>query len=370
MKTVLISVFNKSGIVEVARELVAMDWRIVSSGGTARVLREAGLAVTDVAEISGLPPILKHRVVTLVPHIHGGLLATEDMRPELEQLGYPWIDMLIADFYPLEAAIAKPGATRESVIEDTDIGGPTMVRSAAKGRRIVVVDPADRARVTTWLKEGQPKREEFVTHLCAKAEGIVANYCLTSARYHSDSSIDGFVGTQARLSLKYGENACQKDVRLFSTGSDDPLSLANLELIEGDNPSYVNVTDVDRMLQTMTHIVAARQVNGFAPPEIPHSVAIGVKHGNPCGVGIAVNGDVALEKMLQGDLLAIHGGFVMVNFTVGQREAECSGSGGRTTARSGCSTAWWLRRSPSRPAMSWHARVASVGCSSCQRWAP
>jgi len=191
MPTALISVFNKDGIVPFADTLVNLGWDIVSSGGTAKVLAEAGIPAKDVADISGLPAVLGHRVVTLVPHIHGGLLATEEMRPELEELGYPWIDLCCVDFYPLQAAVDDPNATTESVIEKTDIGGPTMVRSAAKGGRIVVVDPHDRQRVLAWMKAGKPNADEFKLMLAAKAEGVVADYCLTAAKFHSEGTISG-----------------------------------------------------------------------------------------------------------------------------------------------------------------------------------
>lgn len=125
MPIALLSVYDKDGICPFAQGLVDLGWNIISSGGTAKVLKEAGIPVTDVTEISGLPAILGHRVVTLVPQIHGGLLATEDMRPELEALGYPWIDLCCVDFYPLLDAIDDPKASEQSVIDKTDIGGPT-----------------------------------------------------------------------------------------------------------------------------------------------------------------------------------------------------------------------------------------------------
>ena len=193
MPTALISVFNKEGIIPFARTLVDLGWNIISSGGTARVLSDAGIPVTDVAEISGLPAVLGHRVVTLVPQIHGGLLATEDQRDELNELGYPWIDLCCVDFYPLREAIEDPGATEMSVIEKTDIGGPTLVRSAAKGQRIVVVDPADRELVLEWIKSSQPDSITFKRSLAAKAEGTVADYCLQAAKFHSGGKISGSV---------------------------------------------------------------------------------------------------------------------------------------------------------------------------------
>jgi len=193
LRNALISVFDKTGIDKFARELINLGWRIISSGGTAKVLREADLAVTDVAEISGLQPVLGHRVVTLVPQIHGGLLATEEQREELDQLGWPWIDLCCVDFYPMEQMIYRRDATEQLVLNATDIGGPTMVRSAAKGRRIVIVRPEDRNRVIQWLRNGEPDGKAFRRELGARAEGIVANYCLHSAHFHSAGQIDGSV---------------------------------------------------------------------------------------------------------------------------------------------------------------------------------
>ncbi|MEK7190211.1 MAG: hypothetical protein AAB661_00390 [Patescibacteria group bacterium] len=145
-KTTLISVYNKDGIVDFAKELVGLGWKIISSGGTAKHLSDAGISVVDVMEITGMKAILSHRVVTLHPKIHGGLLAlnTPEHLAELEEYDIPWIDMVCCDLYPLEEEIANPNATRESVIEKTDIGGPTMLRAGAKGGRIVVCDKEDR----------------------------------------------------------------------------------------------------------------------------------------------------------------------------------------------------------------------------------
>jgi len=198
MPTALISVYNKDGIVPFAQELSGFGWKIISSGGTAKVLKEAGLSVTDVAEITGLPAVLGHRVVTLAPQVHGGLLATEELRPELEALGWPWIDLCCVDFYPLKEAVEEDGATEASVLEKTDIGGPTMVRSAAKGRRIVVVDPYDRQLVLDWIRAGMPNRAEQIRWLAAKAEASIADYCLESARFHSGGQIQGEIVVQSR----------------------------------------------------------------------------------------------------------------------------------------------------------------------------
>ena len=210
-KTALISVYNKQGIVEFAKELVALGFDILASGGTAKELSSAGIKVTDTATLVG-GAILGHRVVTLSREIHAGLLArdNEEDRAELKKLNIPWIDLVCVDLYPLEEEIGKLGnweigsaKARDAVIEKTDIGGPTMIRSAAKGRRIVVCDLADRQAVISWLKNGETNRENFISSLVAKAEFIVADYCLTSARYHSAGKFDGLLGGQI-AECKYG----------------------------------------------------------------------------------------------------------------------------------------------------------------------
>lgn len=323
--TALLSVYDKSGIDAFARELVALNFDLISSGNTAKALMAAGIPVRDVSEFSKLEAILDHRVVTLVPQVHGGLLALEKHLEELERLAtrekdpiiIPWIDLVCVDLYPLEGEVTKPGATRESVIEKTDIGGPTMIRSGAKGRRIVVCDPADRMPVIAWLKEGKPDEAEFVNALAAKAEGVIANYCLMSARYHSNGKIDGVVGTRV-LTCKYGENAWQTPAGLYSTGSADPLALDRFEVVAGQPPSYNNLCDLDRMIQTATHLTAA--IPG------PLDLAIAVKHGNACGASffgrLQRDRSHILGKAIDGDTRAIFGGLMLATFPIDERLAQ------------------------------------------------
>ena len=336
-KIALISVYNKEGITEFAKELVNLGWKIISSGGTSKHLKDAGLEVTDVEEITGMPAILSHRVVTLHPKIHGGLLAldTPEHLAELEKYEIPWIDMICDDLYPLEEEIQKENATRESVREKTDIGGPAFIRSAAKGKRIVICEITDREKVIDWLKKGEPDRENFLNTLAAKAEMVVARYCALSGEYHSGGKYKGIFG-EKKLDCAYGENAYQKPASLykvskgtFDTGSEDKLSIDNWELLAGSSLSYNNICDVDRMIQTMMHIGASFEKNfNFVP-----NTAIGAKHGNACGAGVAEVGlrqnglsptsaEIAVEKMLQGDLRAIFGGCVMLNFPVDEKIAE------------------------------------------------
>jgi phosphoribosylaminoimidazolecarboxamide formyltransferase/IMP cyclohydrolase len=317
-KIALLSVYQKTGIVEFAKSLVSLGWRILASGGTARTLSEAGIAVQDVASLVGGQAILGHRVVTLSREVHAGLLArkTEDDAKEMEQLGIPYIDLVCVDLYPLHDELRRPGSTMESVIEKTDIGGPTMLRSAAKGRRIVICDPADRQFVIDWLKKGRPDEDKVVSALCAKAEYIVSEYCLASARYHSNEELDGLMGAR-KLVCKYGENGYQTPAGFYSSSSDDILALDKFEQVAGDSPSYNNLCDIDRLLQTVTHIASAFAVNLDSVPNI----AVAVKHGNPCGASAGNKTDDVLRKMIIGDRRAIFGGLVMTNFHIGAKEA-------------------------------------------------
>ncbi len=318
-KVALLSVYHKTGIVEFAKALVALGWRILASGGTAKTLSESGIPVRDVASLVGGKSILGHRVVTLSREVHAGLLArvTEEDTKEMEQLGIPYIDLVCVDLYPLHDEIRKRDSTVESVIEKTDIGGPTMLRSAAKGRRIVICDPTDRQFVIAWLKKGQPDKDKVIAMLCAKAEYIVSEYCLASARYHSDGEIDGMVGTKI-TTCKYGENGYQTPAGLYSSGMDDSLALDKFEQVAGDSPSYNNLCDIDRLLQTVTHIAAGFANNFKTLPNI----AVAVKHGNPCGASAGKEMSDTLKKMIIGDKRAIFGGLVMTNFHIGEKEAK------------------------------------------------
>lgn len=318
-KTALISVYNKEGIIEFSKELISLGYDILSSGGTAKVLKDAGLTVTDVAEVTGMPAILSHRVVTLHPKIFGGILAegTKEHRDELAQYGIPWIDLVCVDFYPLKDAIAEEGVTKEKVIERTDIGGPTMVRAAAKARRIVVCDAADRARVISWMKEGEKDREIFLDSLAAKAEFVVADYVLHSANYHSQGRYSGELFERI-AECKYGENAWQKPAALLSAHLSDPLGLPALSLVEGTLPSYNNYADIDRLLQTATHIAAGFDVNFGKVPFI----AVAVKHGNPCGAAVGEDANDTLKRMIEGDIRAIFGGVVLTNAPIDEALAE------------------------------------------------
>ena len=327
-KTALISVYNKTGIEKFAKELVDLGWKIISSGGTAKALIDAKIPVTDVAEITGMPAILSHRVATLHPKIHGGLLALNipEHLAELEKYEIPWIDLVCADFYPLEEEIAKQtsfplGRIEEGlklVLEKTDIGGPTMIRSGAKGRRITICDIEDRIKVIEWLKAGEPEREEFLNKLAAKAEAVIARYCSLSGEFHSEGVYKGIFGKK-NFECAYGENAYQKPASLYQNlNGNNNLAIHNWQLVAGSPMSYNNFCDLDRMMQTITHIGAGFEKNFGKVPNI----AIGAKHGNACGASFSENEIEAIDKMLLGDLRAIFGGSIMLNFPVDEKIAE------------------------------------------------
>ena len=318
----LISVYDKTGIEEFARGLADLGWQIYASGGTAKAIAAAGLKVNDVAELVGGEAILGHRVVTLSREIAAGLLAdktnTEDLA-EMDKLKLPVIDLVCVDMYPLEAEIAKPGSTPQDVIEKTDIGGPTMLRAAAKGRRIVLSHAGQRQSVLEWLKQGQPDEAEFLEKLAARAEYEVARYGLTLAKHLSGTEVSGFA---ARLSkpTKYGENPQQAEAAFYADNREavDPLGIDQFKHVQGMERSYINMTDIDRLLQTATHIAAGLERNfGDVPP-----IAVGVKHGNACGAGIAKTHVEAVKKMLEGDTRAIFGGVVMINGEIDKQVAE------------------------------------------------
>jgi len=317
----LFSVSDKTGLPEFAKRLVSMDqinWQIYASGGTAKALKAAGFEVIDVSVLVGGDSILGHRVVTISRELAAGLLAdklsADDMR-ELMELNIPLLDMVVCDFYPLKDAIAKPDATIESVVKDTDIGGPNMVRAGAKGLRIVLCRHKDWEPVLHELEQRGEVSPETRQSLRAIAEFVVAGYVMDSARFHGKGRFEGFLGERVGEGFK-GENGPQGPAFLYSYGTDDPLALDKFQ-VDG-NPGFVNRTDIDRLLVTLTHIAAAWKLNfGYVP-----RIAVAVKHGNPCGAAVGRNAAEVVRKMVTGDTLAVFGGWVMCNFPVTKKLAE------------------------------------------------
>jgi phosphoribosylaminoimidazolecarboxamide formyltransferase/IMP cyclohydrolase len=322
IETVLISAFHKDGLVVFVRALVILGVKtIYASRGTAAYLNGAGIydiRVIDVASIVG-EPILGHRVVTLSRQVHAALLAlyTDADLAELKKLGLPPIDLVCVDMYPLEPTVNDPTKTLVDVLDKMDIGGPTMLSSGSKGQRVDICDPADRQVVIDWMKAGQPNEVSFIEDLAAKADFAVSKYRMLSATYRSKGKYVGIFGI-LRSMCKYGENAWQKFAALFSMGTNDPLAIDRFEFVGGDTPSYNLVCDLDRLLQTITHIAAGFDKNRGRVPKI----ALGGKHGNPCGANYGDKTIDVIEVSMRGDLTAIFGGSVMTNFPIGIEEAE------------------------------------------------
>lgn len=318
----LLSVYNKEGIVEFAKGLVAEGFTLYASGGTCKAISDAKIPVTDVADLTGFGAILDHRVVTLHPKVHGGILANAD-KPEhlktLKEMDIPLFDLVCVDMYPLEAEIADPKSTAQSIIEKIDIGGPTMINGAAKSGRIVLTIPEQRQATLDWLKAGKPDEKAYKAQLAARAFYETNRYYQPIVRHMNGDDISAFIAYKDSPT-KYGENPQQAEAAFYADNrvNPDPLGLDQFEHVQGMAKSYVNMTDVDRLLQTATHIAAGFERN-FS--EVP-ALAVGVKHGNACGAAVAKTHAEAAKLMLEGDDRAIFGGVVMLNGEINEAVAK------------------------------------------------
>ena len=301
MPHALLSVYDKTGIAEFASALHALGWTLISSGGTAAVISQAGIPVTDVAEITGVPPILDHRVVTLHPKIHGGILAdreNSDHLAEMEQYGIEGIDLVVVNLYPFNS---QPG------VELIDIGGPAMVRAAAKNFSNVgiVVDTADYADVLEMIEGGffgiAARRQ-----LAQKAFRITSAYDASIASWLADESVDRqsatvppiltLVAERAEV-LRYGENPHQTGARYRLPGVESWWDSA--VQLNGKEMSYLNVLDTEAAWQL---------VSKFDQP-----AAVVVKHANPCGVALAATIFEAYTNAHHADPVSAFGGIIAVN---------------------------------------------------------
>ena len=316
----LISVSDKTGIVEFAQALHALHIRLLSTGGTAKLIRDAGLPVTEVAELTGFPEMLDGRVKTLHPNIHGGLLARRDV-PEhmaaLEKHQIDTIDLLVVNLYPFEATVAKPGCTLEDAIENIDIGGPAMVRSAAKNWKDVGVltDASQYAGVLAELTAGGKLSDATKFALSVAAFNRISQYDGAISDYLSSVQGDGsqalfpgqangrFIKVQ---DLRYGENAHQQ-AALFRDLYPAPGSLVTARQLHGKELSYNNLADAD---------AAWECVKGFVGP-----ACVIVKHANPCGVATGADGLEAYSKAYLTDPTSAFGGIIAFNCPLDGRAA-------------------------------------------------
>lgn len=317
MKRALISVSDKTGVVEFARALTELDYEIVSTGGTAKALQAAGVAVTGISDVTGFPEILEGRVKTLHPSVHGGILAkgTPEHMAVLAEHNIKPIDLVVVNLYPFQATVAKPDVTIEDAIENIDIGGPTMVRSAAKNhdRVGIVVNPARYDSVIAELKESGELSLQTKRLLALEAFQHTAQYDAAISHYLSGAfGADPFSGEiafggQKIQELRYGENPHQK-AAFYRSGIPTSGTVANAKQLHGKELSYNNIVDVD---------AAWKLVNEFAQP----AAAI-IKHTNPCGTAIGETLSEAYRRAYEADSVSAFGGIIAVNRPMDKATAE------------------------------------------------
>jgi phosphoribosylaminoimidazolecarboxamide formyltransferase/IMP cyclohydrolase len=318
VRRALLSVSDKTGVVDFARGLVELGVELISTGGTARALAEAGVAVRSIEDFTGFPEIMDGRVKTLHPRLYAGLLARRDdvehLRAAAEQ-GIEPVDLVCVNLYPFEATVAREGVGAEEVIENIDIGGPTMIRAAAKNHLFaaVVVDPSDYERVLGELRESgghlSPATRE---HLAAEAFATTARYDAAISRWFSGRMHEGFPphwrdAYEKVSDLRYGENPHQQAAFYARVGSPTHL-LAGVEQLHGRELSFNNLLDLSS---------ARELVEEFDEP----ACAI-VKHNNPCGCAVGASGREAYERAFACDPQSAYGGVIAVNRPVDGPFAE------------------------------------------------
>ena len=326
----LISVSDKTGIVELARELHALGVGLISTGGTAKLLADQGLPVTEVAEVTGFPEMLDGRVKTLHPKVHGGLLARRDVPEHMAALKahhIDTIDLLIVNLYPFEATVAKPGCTLADAIENIDIGGPAMVRSAAKNWKDVgiVTDASQYADVIAELKASGKLSDKLRFALSVAAfnrisqyDGAISNY-LSSVNFEAEKLSERYVPERAQFSgqfneqyvkvqdLRYGENSHQQ-AAWYRDLAPAVGSLATGVQLQGKELSYNNIADADAAWECVKSFEA--------------TACVIVKHANPCGVAVGAHPLEAYSKAFQTDPTSAFGGIIAFNRPVDKAAAE------------------------------------------------
>ncbi len=304
----LISVSDKTGVLALAKSLIDMDIEIVSTGGTAATLRDAGLTVTDVSEVTGFPELMDGRVKTLHPKIHGGLLARRDLdAAAMAEHGIGPIDLLVVNLYPFEATIARVDCDREEALENIDIGGPAMLRAAAKNHEFVtvVVDPNDYDGIVTELRDhaktvSAHTRRRLATKAFAHTAGYdAAIWTYLRGQQETDELPESLPLPLRKLSdLRYGENPHQR-AALYGLPNPPSGSVVRARQHQGKPLSYNNIADADAALECVT---AMRKV-----------ACVIVKHANPCGVGVAASALEAYEKAYRTDPTSAFGGVIALN---------------------------------------------------------
>ncbi len=314
MPRALISVSDKTGIVEFSRALANMKWEIISTGGTARTLSEEGIPVTPIEQVTGFPEIMDGRVKTLHPAVHGALLARREVESHiqaLEEHGIEPIDLVAVNLYPFRETIAKPDVTLEAAMEQIDIGGPAMLRSAAKNHAhvLVVVDPADYERVIAALRSGAAD-STIRGELAAKVFQHTSSYDAAIASYLADNG--GALPARLMLNLersqllRYGENPGQ-GAALYVYG--DGTGVANMRQLHGKELSFNNLLDLDAAVLAIS-------------PWSHETACVVIKHTTPCGIALADTPSNAFARARATDPTAAFGSVVAFNKLVDEQTAE------------------------------------------------
>ena len=311
----LISVSDKTGVVEFAKGLVALGWEILSTSGTMKLLKESGVPVTSVSDVTGFPEICDGRVKTLHPKIHGALLARRDIPEHMKELkdnDIETIDLVCVNLYPFRETIAKPNVTMEDAVEHIDIGGPSMLRSSAKNWESVTVvcNPADYETVLSEIKAGGDTTRETRLQLSAKAYTHTAEYDMAISTYmRAQAGLPEklFLEYDLKQELRYGENPHQ-EAKFFASTVKEPFSLATAEQLNGKELSYNNIQDANATLNI------AR--------EFDEPFCVGVKHMNPCGSATGKTIAEAWKKAYEADKTSIFGGIVAANREIDLETAQ------------------------------------------------
>jgi phosphoribosylaminoimidazolecarboxamide formyltransferase / IMP cyclohydrolase len=314
MRRALISVSDKTGIVEIAKELIELGIEIISTGGTYKLLADAGVDVLSIEEVTHFPEMLDGRVKTLHPNIHGGLLFRRKDKHHVEAIKKQHIspiDFVIVNLYPFVETIKKENCSLEHAIENIDIGGPSMLRSAAKNHEdvTVVCDLKDAAEMIRQLKEEGETSLDFRRFLAAKVFRLTAAYDAMIAEYLTEEDFpERITHTYTKVAdLRYGENPHQK-AAFYKTNLQEPSSLSACDQLQGKELSYNNIQDANAALAILS--------------EFDAPCCVAVKHTNPCGVAIAENHVLAWQKAYQADPVSIFGGIVAFNGEVNEAIAQ------------------------------------------------
>jgi phosphoribosylaminoimidazolecarboxamide formyltransferase/IMP cyclohydrolase len=315
----LLSVSDKTGLVDLARVLAGFKVELISTGGTRKALQEAGLAVRDIAEVTGFPEILDGRVKTLHPRVYAGVLAVRDNPRHMSTLaehGIAGIDLIICNLYPFEATVARPGSSHEDIVENIDIGGPTMVRAAAKNYHdvVIVTEPGQYAAVIEEMQRNKGALSLATRErLAAAAFTRTASYDRAISAYFAGRAggeefpprLD--LSFERRMPLRYGENPHQKAAFYVEPGVQHSC-VAQAKTLHGKELSYNNILDLDSALNL---------VREFAEP-----AAVVIKHNNPCGAAVGAQQEDAFRKAYEGDPLSAYGGVLGFNREVDEATAS------------------------------------------------